>query len=102
VGKESCGNAVLDKLNFKVKEAKGRVLEIEMESDKRIHDKIVSLNLYDSDGGKIQTRGGYWIENKYTCDLASDIPASNKCEIEIVVSENLVHVPFSADEIVLP
>jgi hypothetical protein len=98
-GKESTGNNVLDKLNFKIKGLKGHRLEIEIDGGSKT---ITSLKLIKEDGSKVKKRGGMGWGNEYSYDFDEDISKLNKCELEVVVSESTVKVPFSREEILLP
>ena len=99
VGQESTRNPVLDKLNFKIKSLKGHRLEIEIDRGSKT---ITSLKLIKEDGSKVKKRGGMGWGNEYSYDFDEDISKLNKCELEVVVSESTVKVPFSREEIQLP
>lgn len=99
VGKQSTGNQVLDKLNFKIKSIQGPQLNIEIDGGR---NTITSLVVFEKDGSKVSRRGGMGGGNSYSYDFAADISKLSKCELEVIVSQNLVKVPFSLDEIVLP
>jgi len=98
VGKETTANPVLDKLNFKIKSTEGFRLDIEIDGG---HKTITSLEVFGKDGSKIESRGGGGWENKYTYNFADDI-SKLRCELEVIVSQTIVKVPFSIEEVVLP
>lgn len=98
VGKDNTGNPVLDKLNFKVKNITGSSLTVVIEGG---YNTIESLKMYGENGEPINGRGGSGWEINYTYDFASNIPQINKCEIEVIVSRDIIKVPFSLDEIEL-
>jgi len=54
------------------------------------------------DGSKIGRSGGMGFDNEYSYDFREDISEVNKCELEVVVSETTVKIPFSLEEISLP
>jgi hypothetical protein len=98
-GKESTGSPVLDKLNFRIKSVRGSTLKIEIDGG---HQKITSLDMFKEDGNKVKKSGGMGWGNEYSYDFDEDISKLNKCELEVVVSESTVKVPFSREEILLP
>ncbi len=98
-GKESTGNPVLDKLNFRIKSIKGARLKIEIDGG---HQKITSLDMLKEDGSKVKRSGGMGWGNEYSYDFDEDISKVTKCELEVVVAESIVKVPFSLEEISLP
>ncbi|MCH8120623.1 MAG: hypothetical protein IIC00_12980 [Planctomycetes bacterium] len=99
VGKESTGNPVLDKLNFRIKSIKGTRIKVEIDGG---HKRITSLAMLRDDGSKVNKSGGMGFGNEYSYDFREDISNVNKCELEVVVSETTVKVPFSLEEISLP
>jgi hypothetical protein len=99
VGKESTGNPVLDKLNFRIKSIKGARLKIEIDGG---HKTITSLAMLRDDGSKVGRSGGMGFGNEYSYDFREDISEVNKCELEVVTEESIVKVSFSLDEISLP
>jgi len=99
VGKKSTGNPILDKLNFRIKSIQGPRLNIEIDSG---HNTIASLDIFGKDGGKVKSRGGGGWGNNYSYDFADDISKLNKCQIEVIASQNIVKVPFSLEELALP
>lgn len=99
VGKETTGEPALDKLNFKVKSIQGTKLEIEIDGGSK---KITSITMFKNDGSKVKKGGGMGYGDKYTYDFREVISKVNKCELEVIVSENTVTVPFSLEEIPLP
>lgn len=98
-GKETTANPILDKLHFKIKSIQGPRLNIEIDGG---HKTITSLEVFGKDGSKVERRGGGGWENNYSYDFADDISKLNKCELEIIVSQTIVKVPFSLEEVVLP
>ena len=99
VGKESTRNPVLDKLNFRIKSIQDRKLGIAF--DGSVYT-ITSLCMLKDDGGKVKKRGHGGRPGSWTFDFDEDISKLNKCELEVVVSESTVKVPFSREEILLP
>jgi hypothetical protein len=99
VGKESTGNPVLDKLNFKVKSTEGRTIKVEIDGGSQ---RIKSLAMIKEDGSKVKKTGGMGWGNSYSYDFEEDISTLTKCELEVVVEESTVKVPFSLKEIPLP
>ena len=99
VGKESTRNPILDKLNFRIKSIQDRKLEIAIDENAQ---KITSIYMIKDDGSKVKKRGsGGWAGN-WSFDFDEDISKLTKCELEVVVSESTVKVPFSREEILLP
>ncbi len=98
-GKESMGNPVLDKLNFRIKSIKGARLKVEIDGGS---EKITSLAMIKEDGSKVKKSGGMGWGNSYSYDFDEDISALTKCELEVVVAESTAKVPFSLKEISLP
>jgi len=99
VGKETTGNPVLDKLNFKIKSIQGPRLNIKI--DER-YKTIMSLTVFGKDGNKLKNRGGSGAENSYSYDFSEDLSKLNKCELEVIVSQTIVKVPFSLKEVAVP
>ena len=99
VGKESTSNPILDKLNFRIKSIQDRKLKIAIDENAQ---KITSIYMIKDNGSKVKKRGsGGWAGN-WSFDFDEDISKLNKCELEVVVSESTVKVPFSREEILLP
>ena len=98
-GKETTSNAALDKLHFKIKIIEGSHINIEIDGG---HNTITSLEIFGKDGSKVKHRGGSGWENNYSYDFANDISKLNKCELEVIVSQTIVKVPFSLEEVALP
>jgi len=98
-GKESTGNPVLDKLNFRIRSITGSTLKVEIDGG---HKRITSLVLIKEDGGKVEKSGGMGGGDEYSYDFREDISKVTRCELEVVVSQNTVKVPFSLEEISLP
>ncbi len=99
VGKESTSNPILDKLNFRIKSIQDRKLKIAIDENAQ---KITSIYMIKDNGSKVKKRGsGGWAGN-WSFDFDEDISKLNKCELEVVVSESTVKVPFSHEEILLP
>ena len=98
-GKETTANPVLDKLHFKIKSIEGALLKIEIDGG---HKAIMSLKVFGKDGGMVKSRGGGGWGNNYSYNFANDISKLNKCELEVIVSQTIVKVPFSLKELVLP
>jgi hypothetical protein len=98
-GRDSTGNPVLDKLNFRIKSIKGARIKVEIEGG---HKRITSLDMLRDDGSKIGRSGGMGGGNEYSYDFREDISKVTKCELEVVTEESMVKVPFSLEEISLP
>jgi hypothetical protein len=98
-GKETTANPVLDKLHFKIKSIEGSKLNIEIDGG---HNTITSLEVLGKDGSKVRRRGGGGGGNSYSYDFGADVSTWNKCQIEVIVSQTTVNVPFSLDEVTLP
>lgn len=98
-GKEATGNAILDRLNFRIKSIAGHKLKIEIDGGTRT---VTSLNVLREDGSRVKRSGGMGGGNEYTYEFDVDIPKLAKCELEVIVSEDTVKVPFSLEEIPLP
>jgi hypothetical protein len=98
-GKERTGNSVLDKLNFRIKSARGAKLNIEIDGG---HKTITSLDIFGKDASKVERHGGGGWGNNYSYDFGADVSTWNKCQIEVIVSQTTVNVPFSLDEVTLP
>ena len=99
VGRETTANPVLDKLHFKIKSIEGTRLKIEIDGGS---NTITSLEVVEKDGSKVKRRSSSGWENSYSYDFANDISKLNKCELEVIVSQTIVKVPFSLEEVVLP
>ena len=99
VGKKSTGNPILDRLNFRIKSIKGATLKIEINGG---NETITSLYMTKENGSKVKKRGGMGWGNEYSYDFDEDISGLPKCELEVIVSQNIVKVPFSLAEISLP
>jgi hypothetical protein len=99
VGQESTRNPILDKLNFRIKSIQDRKLGIAIDENAQ---KITSIYMIKDDGSKVKKRGsGGWAGN-WTFDFDEDISKLNKCELEVVVSESMVKIPFCREEIPIP
>ena len=98
-GKDSTGNPVLDKLKFKIKSIKNGTLRISI--DESIQ-KITSLFMIKDDGTKIKKRSSGGGAGNWSYGFDEDISKISKCELEVVVDETTVKVPFSLKEISLP
>ena len=98
-GKDSTGNPILDRLNFRIKSIDAHTLEIEINGGSKT---ITSLDILKEDGSKVKRRGGWGGGNGYSYSFGEDISKLAKCELEVVVTESKVKVPFSLGEISLP
>lgn len=98
-GKESTGNPALDKLNFRIKSIEGRRLSIEIDGGRK---RITSLAMIKDDGEEVKRSGGMGGGNEYLYDFRDDISKVTKCELEVVIEESKVKVPFSLAEVPLP
>ena len=98
-GKESVGNAVLDKVNFKIKILEDHLLKISIDGG---HKMIKSLDMLRADGSKIKTAGGMGGGDNYTYQFGENLNEAVKLEIEVITSEETVTVPFVLDKFVLP
>lgn len=99
VGRDSTGNPVLDKLNFRIKSIKGTKLNIQIDGG---HNTVISVAMARGDGSTVKKRGGSGGGNQYSYDFGEDISKLNKCELKVVVDQRVVKVPFSVKEIGLP
>lgn len=98
-GKESTGNAALDKLQFKIKSIENNKLKIAIGENTY---KITSINMIKDDGSKVKKGGhGGWAGD-YSYEFNEDISQLKRCELEVVVAETIVKVPFSLKEMLLP
>jgi len=98
-GKDATGNPVLDKLNFKIKSIKDRTLRISIDESTQ---KITSLFMIKDDGTKVKQRSSGGWAGDWSYGFDEDISKIAKCELEVVVGESIVKVPFSLKEISLP
>ncbi len=99
VGKETTANPILDKLHFKIKSIQGPRLNIEIDAG---YNTITSIEVFENDGSRVKKRGGGGWGNNYSYDFDNDISKLNKCELEVIVSQTIVKIPFSLKEVVLP
>lgn len=98
-GKESTGNPVLDKLNFRIRSIAGSTLKVEIDGG---HKRITSLVLIKEDGSEVKKSGGMGGGDEYSYDFREDISKVTRCKLEVVVSQKTAKVPFSLKEISLP
>ncbi len=98
-GRDFTGNPVLDKLNFKIKSIKGRTLKVEIDGG---HQTITSVAVIKKDSSRVEKSGGMGWGNEYSYDFREDISEAAKLELQVVVEESVVKVPFSLEEVVLP
>ena len=98
-GKESTGNPVLDKLNFRIRSIKGSTLKVEIDGG---HKRITSLVLIKEDGSEVKKSGGMGGGNEYSYDFREDISKVTRCVLEVTTEESIAKVPFSLEEISLP
>ena len=98
-GKESTGNPVLDKLNFRIRSITGSTLKVNIDGG---HKRITSLVLIKADGSEVKKSGGMGGGNEYSYDFREDISKVTRCELEVTTEESIVKVPFSLEEISLP
>ncbi len=99
VGKASTGNKILDSLNFKITSIEGKSIKIVIDGG---NNTIVSIAMFKDDGTEIKRSSSSSGQNNITYGFRDDISKLNKCEIEVIVSEKKVKVPFSLEEISLP
>jgi uncharacterized protein YodC (DUF2158 family) len=99
VGKETTGNAVLDKLHFQVKSVNGNRLAIAIDGGDSIMDSIVLLK---EGGAEMTMTGSSGSGNEYTYWFPGTIPASAACKLTVIVSQTKVKVPFALEEVDLP
>ncbi len=99
IGKETTGNTILDTLNLRITSIKNDKLRISF--DGSVYT-ITSLYMIKDDGSKVKKRGHGGRPGSWTFDFDEDISELNKCELEVVVSESTVKVPFSREEIPIP
>jgi len=97
--KESTGNPILDRLNFRIKSIGDYTLKIEIDGGAKT---LTSLNLIKPDGNKVRKSGSWGGGDEYSYNFSEEIPELAQCELEVVISENTVKVPFSLDHIPLP
>ncbi len=98
-GASSTGNETLDRLHFKVRSIQGQTMEIEIEGG---NNAIVSLEPLNKDGLAVRRQGGSGWGNNYRYDFAQDVSEIQKCRLEVVVSEEIVKIPFAINELPLP
>jgi hypothetical protein len=99
LGRESTGNPILDKLNFQIKSIKGSSLKIKIDGG---NDRITSLYMIKGDDSKVKKRGGMGWGDEYSYDFGEDISDFNKSELEVVVAQKIVKVPFALEQAILP
>lgn len=99
VGKESTGNPVLDKLNCKIEAIDGREMKIKIDGGYNTIKSVAMMKENGSKNKKLSSSGG---SNDYTCRFREEISKGDKCELEVVVDQKAVKVPFSIEEILLP
>ena len=98
-GKDSTGNKVLDKLEFKINSVKGRTVKITIGAGK---DAIVSFEIIKPNGSKITRDSSMSGGNESAYVFRDDVSKSDICRMEVVVSKKTVKIPFSLDSINLP
>ena len=99
VGKESTGNEVLDKIDFRIESIKGNQIKIAADGG---NDKIKRIEPVKDDGQQVSKTGGMGGGDWYTYDFAEDVSKVNKLRLEVVTGERKVKVPFSLEQIQLP
>ena len=99
VGKPSTGYKVLDALNFKIESIEGKRMRILIDGG---NNTIVSIAMFKDDGTEIKRSSSGSGQNNITYGFREDISQVNKCDLEVVVSEKKVKIPFSLKEISLP
>jgi hypothetical protein len=98
-GKEATGDAVLDKMGFRIKEVADRSLTVATDEEM---EKILSLDMIKGDGSEVARSGSGGWEGSYSYHFREEISKLKKCEIEVVTGETKVKIPFAHDEIALP
>ena len=98
-GKESTGNAVLDKMNFKINILEDHLLKISIDGGRKM---IRSLEMLRADGSRVKTSGSMGAGNSYTYQFSENLNEAVKLEIEVITSEDTVTVPFALERFTLP
>lgn len=98
-GQGTTGNAILDKLHFKVRGVRGDRLDITIDGGR---STIQSIALFKDDGTEIATSGSMGGGDQYTYNFRESIPPSATCRLTVIVSETMVKVPFHLDRIKVP
>ena len=98
-GKESTGNAVLDKVNFKIKIIEDHRIKIYLDGG---HKLTKSLEMLRADGSKLERSGGMGMGDNYTYEFKENLNEAVRLEIEVITSEETVTVPFTLERFVLP
>jgi len=98
-GKDSTGNEILDKVNFKIISVKGNSFEISIDGG---HSMIKLVKMFSADGTELQSRGGMGSGDTHTYDYRDSLDNVSKCELEVITSEQITKVSFSLDRIAIP
>jgi len=98
-GKDSTGNAVLDQLHFQIKSIKEASLRVSIDGG---YQTISSIEMLKPDGSKLKYTGGMGGEETYTYDFSGSLAQVDRCELEVIVEEIAVTMPFESAEIDLP
>ena len=99
VGRPSTGYKILDTLNFKIESIEGKRMRIVIDGG---NNTVVSIAMFKDDGTEIKRSSSGSGQNNITYSFREDISQINKCDLEVIVSENKIKVPFSLKEISLP
>ena len=99
VGKETTGNAVLDKLGIRIKKITDMSIEVVVKAGTK---KLVSLDMIKNDGSKARKSGGGGSSEDYRYDFRENISGVNKCEIVVITDQTKAKIPFSLAEMALP
>lgn len=98
-GKESTGNAVLDKMNFKILSLTFSTVKIRIDGGKKM---IKSLEILRTDGSKLDGSGSMGSGDSYTYQYNDDLSEASKMDIEVITSQETVTVHFTLERVVLP
>jgi len=99
VGKESTGNKILDGLQFRLKSIKGNSFEVSIDGG---HNTISTIEMIKTDGTRLKTSGrGGW-EDNYSYETKEPLSDVGRCELEVIVAETTVDLPFRAIKLDLP
>jgi len=100
VGKEFTGNPILDKLNCKIEDIHNNNMKIKIDGG---YNTIQSVVLLGENGEKIKSSSRSSSgQNACTCSFRIEISQFDKCELEVVIDQKTLKVPFSLEELVLP
>ncbi len=98
-GKENTGNEYLDSVNFKIKKITKVTIKVEIDGGHRMIEKF---ELVDKTGRRVTKSGGMGFGDTWTYDFNHNVEDFDNIEMQVVVKENKVTLPFEAKEIKLP